>query len=168
MDGPIGGTRDPSAANALRRELYWAPPPTRTTMASRLHGVPLSPLAARWRSLAGALRWEYDEMFPPEPLLRIGSGMRLRFKRIVWRYTRPISRRYDRIAADLAELGFETAQALNDERAPEAAGASAGVSQLSDRERIARLEALVAALRDELDTAREGALPQPPDDGAGT
>jgi hypothetical protein len=136
------------AAEALRRELYWAPPPTRSTLAARHHGVPVSPLAARWSSLAGTLRWEYDEMFPPEPLLKVGSGFRLRMKRFVWRYTRPVTRRYDRIGADLAELGFETAQGL-EARAEDRGATQAGATP----ERVAALEERVRELE-----ARLGAL----------
>jgi hypothetical protein len=120
--------------------------------------VPLSPLAARWFSLAGALRWEYDEMFPPEPLLKVGSGFRLKVKRRVWRYTRPVSRRYDRIAGDLAELGFETAQALGEEHAADVPGPAADAA-LTIRDRITRLERQVEMLESELRAARGGSEP---------
>jgi hypothetical protein len=165
MDG-IAGAATSAGAEALRRELYWAPPPERAAVARRYHGAPVSPLASRWRSLAGALRWEYTELFPPEPLLRVGRGPRLRMKRLVWRYTRPISRRYDRIAGDLAELGFETAQALGDEIGGDLApsttrGATtfdtdgpAAAASPSIKERLAQLEDEVAELRRELERGR--------------
>ena len=147
------------AAEALRREVYWAPSPTRS-IGSRYHGVPMSPIAARWNALAGTLRWEYGEVFPPEPLLRAGGGMRVRIKRMVWRITRPMSRRYDRIAGDLAELGFETAQF--------AAGSTTGRPEpgpTADHARLAALEAEVASLREELRRARgdrRGSADPPP------
>jgi hypothetical protein len=166
MEGTAGGATS-AGAEALRRELYWAPPPERAATARRYHGAPISPLASRWRSLAGALRWEYTELFPPEPLLRVGRGPRLRMKRLVWRYTRPISRRYDRIAGDLAELGFETAQALGDEIGADLAalastrGATtfdadvpAAPAQPSIKERLAQLEDEVAELRRALERGR--------------
>ena len=172
MDTSTGTSPGSAAAEALRRELYWAPPPERAATAPRFHGPPVSPLAARWRSLGSALRWEYDEMFPPEPLLRIGRGSRLRIKRVVWRYMRPISRRYDRIAGDLAELGFETAQALGDDRGdgPHAMGAASSAppppgepgqgrpqqSPPAIRERIAKLEAQVAELQAQLGATPKG------------
>jgi hypothetical protein len=168
MDASSRGDASSAVAQALRRELYWAPAVQRANLA-RHHGIPLSPLASRWSSLAGALRWEYNEMYPPEPLLRVGRGMRLRMKRLIWRAIRPITRRYDRIAGDLAELGYETAQAIEEARGVERAS-RAGTPMTGPREPLARgsiaeLEAEVEALRMQiraLRTAQGGFEEDPP------
>jgi len=170
MDASSRGDASSAVARALRRELYWAPGVQRANLA-RHHGIPLSPLASRWSSLAGALRWEYNEMYPPEPLLRVGRGMRLRVKRLIWRAIRPITRRYDRIAGDLAELGYETAQAIEEARGVERASRAGGTPTTRPREpltaggSIADLEAEVEALRARiraLRSARGGVEDDPP------
>jgi len=166
MDAYPGASAALAADDALRQELYWAPPaiPTSTTLVRRGE-TPGSALAARWSALAGAMRWDYTHLYPPaEPLINTGSGPKRVFKRIIWRATRPLSRRYDRIAADLAELGFATAQGLALMRYGPSAGSTSpplpgidvpgGTGRSDPPDRVSGLEMQVAALRAELRALR--------------
>lgn len=93
---------------ALERELYWAersgvPEPSRRT----------AELRERLAGLAQTLRRDAGQAAPwGDPGIASGGGWRRRFKILLHRLLRPVSRRYDRITADLAETGVGLADAL--------------------------------------------------------
>lgn len=100
-------TEEP-ARRALERELYWAgrmgvPEPSRTT----------AELRERLARLAQELRRDAGQAAPwGDPGIVSGGRWRRRLKILLHRLLRPVSRRYDRITADLAETGVALADAL--------------------------------------------------------
>jgi len=144
------------AAHALERELYWAgdPVPDGTPAA----GVTADSLISqRWYELEQTLLWEYTQRFPEgEDVLQVGSRPKRWIKRVLFRVIRPLVRRYDRVGANIAHLGFETAQRqAGDTREVEALR---GELELLTRE--------VHALRDRLWPAPEpGVQPLEPSGG---
>ena len=102
------------AAEELERELYWAAPPDPAMRPTTVALVPDSDLAVRWNTLESTLRRDHAVPYPPdEEVLAVGGGWKSKLKRLIWRGGRPVSRRYDRLGADTARLGFETAQEIS-------------------------------------------------------
>ena len=93
-------TEDQGAAEALAREVYWVRDP--------LAGEPLSEIEELRISvdrLARALYRDIGEAIPArDPGIRAGPGWKRWVKRGVHRAARPVSRRYDRITAELARI----------------------------------------------------------------
>lgn len=125
MPDPAQHPNDDARA-VLERELYWAGDPTtaisRTTAELR---VALHDFVASMRA---------DERSPiprQEPLLGSQAPWKRNTKLLMYRAIRPVSRRYDRLLADLAAL----------------------TRMLADR--LADAEAEIDRLRDELREARE-------------
>lgn len=107
-DAPSSG----GPAEALARELYWAPPPV-PDLPPGVQASSAAGLAQRWIELEERMRFDYTQVFPPgEDVVEIGSGAKLRLKRAIFRAIRPAIKRYDRIGADTARLGYDTAQAV--------------------------------------------------------
>ncbi len=92
----------------MERELYWVrhagvPEPSRST----------AELRERLARLAQTLRRDAGQAAPwGDPSITSGSRWRRRFKIALHRFLRPVSRRYDRITAELAETGVALADAL--------------------------------------------------------
>jgi hypothetical protein len=86
------------ARQALERELYWRTDP--------VAGGPLSPaeeLRGRVEELAGALRRDATQAAPwGDPSLSSSTGLKRKYKIAIHRLLRPLTRRYDRISAELA------------------------------------------------------------------
>jgi hypothetical protein len=86
------------ARQALERELYWRTDP--------VAGEPLSPaeeLRVRVEELARALRRDATQAAPwGDPSLSSSTGLKRKYKIALHRLLRPLSRRYDRISAELA------------------------------------------------------------------
>jgi SAM-dependent methyltransferase len=103
-----------SSADELAREVYWAALPMaegHTGGATR--GGTWSDLSVGWSELEATLRHDHGSgPLPDDPILQMGSPAKQRFKRFTFSVLRPLTRRYDRITADLALLGLETAQEL--------------------------------------------------------
>jgi hypothetical protein len=95
-----GWTEDQGAAEALAREVYWVRDP--------LAGEPLSEIEELRVSvdrLARALYRDIGEAIPSrDPGIRAGPAWKRWFKRGLYRAVRPVSRRYDRITAQLARI----------------------------------------------------------------
>jgi len=135
MTDPEALRRIPSsdAEGSLARELYWAAPPIPP---GRGEGFPdsIPDVATRWGELEASLRLDHSLPLPAgERFLEGGRGAKGWLKRRIFRLTRPVGRRYDRIGADISRLGLETAS--TSERTAELASASAQ-----------QLEALVGTL----------------------
>lgn len=83
---------------ALERELYWRMDP--------VAGEPLSPaeeLRVRVDELARALRRDATQAAPwGDPSLSSSTGLKRKYKIATHRLLRPLTRRYDRICAELA------------------------------------------------------------------
>jgi hypothetical protein len=100
-------------AEALERELYWAAPPVPDLAPGMRADTPGSALALRWNEVEERLRYDYTQVYPPnEEVMEVGSGPERRMKKAIARLIRPLTRRHDRFDADLARLGYETAQAV--------------------------------------------------------
>jgi O-antigen chain-terminating methyltransferase len=70
-------------------------------------------LAAALRELVARLRDEQDQPLPEgEPFLQSPSSVRRRLKELVFRTTRPATRRFDRLSADLAMIASDLASRL--------------------------------------------------------
>jgi hypothetical protein len=86
------------ARQALERELYWRTDP--------VAGEPLSPaeeLRVRVEELARALRRDATQAAPwGDPSLSSSTGLKRKYKIALHRMFRPLTRRYDRISAELA------------------------------------------------------------------
>lgn len=86
------------ARQALERELYWRTDP--------VAGEPLSPaedLRVRVEELARALRRDATQAAPwGDPSLSSSTGLKRKYKIALHRLLRPLTRRYDRITAELA------------------------------------------------------------------
>lgn len=97
--------RGPS--DALARELYWA-----AEEAAR-SGMPTPEVRDALHDLAARLRGDERAPIPrAEPYLASPSRWRRRLKALMFRGLRPLSRRYDRLLADLAELSAALADRL--------------------------------------------------------
>ncbi len=92
----------------LERELYWA--------AGDDASAPLTPTAelrARLEELARTLHRQAGQAAPwGDPLLTTGSRWKRRFKILMFRTLRPVSRRYDRVTAELASTCVAMADRL--------------------------------------------------------
>lgn len=121
--------------DALQRELYWVSggagaAPTRAT----------AELRERLVHLAQTLRRDAEQAAPwGDPGITSGSRWKRRYKIGLHRLLRPVSRRYDRIAAELATVAVGLADALQQAEAD-----------------VRRLEDDVLALRRELDPPSAG------------
>ena len=92
---------------ALERELYWAQGDESASL------TPTSELRARLEEIAETLHRQWGQAAPwGDPLLTGGSGIKRRLKIALFRMLRPISRRYDRITAELASIGVGMADRL--------------------------------------------------------
>jgi SAM-dependent methyltransferase len=70
-------------------------------------------LASALRDLVTRLRAEQDQRFPQgDPFLDSPSSLKRGLKSIIFRSTRPATRRYDRLAADLATIALDLASRL--------------------------------------------------------
>jgi O-antigen chain-terminating methyltransferase len=147
---PRRGTRTVSeASEALARELYWAGPPIPDPLTSQPSGDDVD-LVARWSDLEGSLRFDSSLRLPAEePFLHHGGGLKRWIKRTMFALLRPLTRRYDRIDADMSALGMETAQQV--------AATREAVTQDLEllRGTLAELRAEVAAASEQVD-ALEG------------
>jgi hypothetical protein len=98
---------DESARQALERELYWlsgedAEPGTRAEQARTAADRLLQRLR---RDAVQAAPWG-------DPGLASGGGLRRRFKIVLHRFLRPVTRRYDRVAAELAAVQVALADCI--------------------------------------------------------
>ena len=106
--------RDPriveEASEALARELYWAGPPIPEPGTAATFGDDAD-LVIRWSELEGSLRFDSSLRVPSdEPFLIHGGRLKRWVKRTMFAVLRPLTRRYDRIDADIGALGMRTAQ----------------------------------------------------------
>jgi hypothetical protein len=87
------------AREALERELYWlgGEEGDPATKAEQVRVAADRLLQRLRRDAAQAAPWG-------DPSLASGSGLRRRFKIVLHRVLRPVTRRYDRLAADLAAI----------------------------------------------------------------
>jgi hypothetical protein len=91
----------------LERELYWA------TGEGAAPLLPSAELRARLEELAQTLHRQWGQAAPwGDPLLTTGPRWKRRFKIVMFRLLRPISRRYDRITAELASISVAMADRL--------------------------------------------------------
>jgi hypothetical protein len=98
---------DESARQALERELYWlsgedAEPGTRAEQARTAADRLLQRLR---RDAVQAAPWG-------DPGLASGGGLRRRLKIVLHRLLRPVTRRYDRVAAELAAVQVALADCI--------------------------------------------------------
>jgi hypothetical protein len=96
--------RDPSrhpARALLERELSQAAPPGASAESGPWR---------QWATLLDSLRAQLPRPVPADPALDTGSRLKRAYRRFVHRLGRPVSRRSERIAGDLAELGMQLAQ----------------------------------------------------------
>lgn len=122
----------------LDRELYW-----RAEATADLHGATVD-LRVRLERLADALREDLDRGVPVhEPSLRQGRGWRRALKRMLFRLFRPVTRRNDRVAADLAGMAAELVERLSH-------------TQLA----LQRLDAELDAIRRKAQPSQPGAAPR--------
>lgn len=92
---------------ALERELYWAQGEETGSL------TPTAELRARLEEIAETLHRQWGQAAPwGDPLITQGSRFKRRFKILLFRGLRPISRRYDRITAELASIGVGLADRL--------------------------------------------------------
>ncbi len=93
----------------LAREIYWASDP----VAPRPEVRSTAKLTDITRELERTLRADARAALPPwEPTLKAGTRWRRVSKRVLFRLFRPMTRRYDRVAADLAMVEGSIAQQL--------------------------------------------------------
>ena len=98
MPDPAADPND-DARSALERELYWAGHTTNAETGTT------SELRAELQDFVAVMRADERSPFPrQEPLLGSQTPWKRRTKLLMYRGTRPISRRYDRLLADLATL----------------------------------------------------------------
>jgi hypothetical protein len=138
-----GSTEDQGAAEALAREVYWVRDP--------LAGEPLSEIEELRVSvdrLARALYRDIGEAIPArDPGIRAGSPWKRWIKRGLHRAVRPVSRRYDRITAELARIEVRMTDLLR----------QVEIDQRRMEEELAALRDTVRAL-----SARSSAAPTGP------
>jgi SAM-dependent methyltransferase len=148
------------ASEALARELYWAGSPIPDPRTA----PPLdddADLVIRWSELESSLRFDSSLRIPAdEPFLVHGGRLKRWVKRTMFAVLRPLTRRYDRIDADMSALGMQTAQQV-------------AVAREAVTQELELLRGTVAGLTDELRTMHEhvdalGALVQKNDRRLGT
>jgi hypothetical protein len=94
--------------DALARELYWAADSASVDVPSRTQSARVA--ADR---LAHRLRRELQHAAPwSDPGLALSRGWRRRVKVILHRAFRPVGRRYERLAAELAEINVQLAESF--------------------------------------------------------
>jgi hypothetical protein len=99
------------ADEALERELYWAE--QRTTRGPTVHTI--GELREALREFEALMIDDEKAMFPrAEPNLAAGSKWRRTLKLRVYRFLRPVTRRYDRLIAELAGLTLSLAERLRE------------------------------------------------------
>ena len=109
-NAPQGVRTTSAATEELARELYWAASPIPDHGTAQLAGDPAD-LVRRWSELEATLRRDSSVRLPQdEPFFRGGGSLKRWIKRTMFRALRPLTRRYDRIDADLARLGLETSR----------------------------------------------------------
>jgi hypothetical protein len=125
MPDPAPHPNDDARA-VLERELYWAGDPTTATSRTTAE------LRVALHDFVASMRADERSPIPrQEPLLGSQAPWKRNTKLLMYRAIRPVSRRYDRLLADLAAL----------------------TRMLADR--LADAEAEIDRLRDELREARE-------------
>ena len=104
---PAPDDRDPRVPEALARELYWAREASpRSTMST-------AELRDALHDFAALVRGDEGLGIPrAEPYLASPIAWRRRLKKLQFRALRPVSRRYDRLLADLGELAAALADRL--------------------------------------------------------
>ena len=114
----VSGSLDDAgwADEALERELYWAE--QRTTRGPTVHSI--AELREALREFEALMLDDEKAMFPrAEPNLAAGSKWRRALKLRVYRFLRPVTRRYDRLIAELAGLTLSLAERLRETEAEE-------------------------------------------------
>jgi hypothetical protein len=102
------------ADEALERELYWAE--QRTTRGPTVHTI--GELREALREFEALMLDDERSMYPrAEPNLSAGSKWRRSLKLRVYRFLRPVTRRYDRLIAELAGLTLSLAERLRESEA---------------------------------------------------
>ena len=102
------------ADEALERELYWAE--QRTTRGPTVHTI--GELREALREFEALMLDDEKAMFPrAEPNLAAGSRWRRALKLRLYRFLRPVTRRYDRLIAELAGLTLSLAERLRETEA---------------------------------------------------
>jgi len=112
----VSGSLDDAgwADEALERELYWAE--QRTTRGPTVHTI--GELREALREFEALMLDDEKAMFPrAEPNLAAGSKWRRALKLRVYRFLRPVTRRYDRLIAELAGLTLSLAERLRETEA---------------------------------------------------
>jgi hypothetical protein len=119
---------------ALERELYWAE--QRTMRGPTVHTV--GELREALREFEALMLDDEKAMFPrAEPNLAAGSKWRRALKLRVYRFLRPVTRRYDRLVAELAGLTLSLAERLRETEAEVSRlRAAAGDTRSSDEEPV--------------------------------
>ncbi len=111
-NAPQGVRTTSAATEALARELYWAASPIPDHGTAQLAGDSAD-LVRRWSELEATLRRDSSVHLPQdEPFFRGGGSLKRWIKRTMFRALRPLTRRYDRIDADIGALGIQTAQQI--------------------------------------------------------
>jgi hypothetical protein len=106
--GSLAGMQDEGPKESLQRELYWARSP-----AAAVPSRTTAEVRERLVHLAQTLRRDAEQAAPwGDPGLTSGGPWKRRLKIVLHRVLRPISRRYDRITAELAATTVALADAL--------------------------------------------------------
>jgi hypothetical protein len=116
------------ADEALERELYWAE--QRTTRGPTVHTI--AELREALREFEALMLDDERNMYPrAEPNLAGGTKWRRALKLRVYRFLRPVTRRYDRLIGELAGLTLSLAERLRESEAEVARlrGSQSGGSQ---------------------------------------
>ncbi|MDP9243314.1 MAG: hypothetical protein M3O84_09095 [Actinomycetota bacterium] len=102
------------ADEALERELYWAE--QRTTRGPTVHSI--AELREALREFEALMLDDERNMYPrAEPNLAGGTKWRRALKLRVYRFLRPVTRRYDRLIGELAGLTLSLAERLRESEA---------------------------------------------------
>jgi hypothetical protein len=102
------------ADEALERELYWAE--QRTTRGPTVHKI--AELREALREFEALMLDDERNMYPrAEPNLASGTKWRRALKLRVYRFLRPVTRRYDRLIGELAGLTLSLAERLRESEA---------------------------------------------------
>jgi hypothetical protein len=102
------------ADEALERELYWAE--QRTTRGPTVHTI--AELREALREFEALMLDDERNMYPrAEPNLAGGTKWRRALKLRVYRFLRPVTRRYDRLIGELAGLTLSLAERLRESEA---------------------------------------------------
>jgi hypothetical protein len=111
------------ADDALERELYWAE--QRTTRGPTVHTI--AELREALREFEALMLDDERNLYPrAEPNLAGGSKWRRALKLRVYRFLRPVTRRYDRLIGELAGLTLSLAERLRESEAEVARLRAAG------------------------------------------